>query len=69
MHVAIKHLSICNFNISPPPPPPSAGETPGIWTFQFGGQIPVPQFQKAVQMPHVQDVLEGQMPHPWGIFF
>ena len=44
------HLSICNLDIPPPP-----GKPPGIWIFRyiFGGQIPVPQFQKAVQMPHM----------------
>ena len=33
--------------------PPPAGQPPGYFNFWvFGGQIPFPQFNKAVQMPH-----------------
>ena len=38
----IMHWSICNLNVP-------LGKPPGI----FGRQIPVPQFQKSVQMPHM----------------
>ena len=44
----VMHLSICNINIPPPTP------SPGHLNFSFfGGQIPIPQFQKAVQIPHM----------------
>ena len=60
------HRSICNLNI----PPPSGAQPPGhLNVLIFGRQIPVSNFQKAVQMPHMQDPLDGQMPHPWGILF
>ena len=52
----LMHRSISNSNI------------PFVLKFSiFGGQIPVPQLQKAVQMPQIWDPVDGQMPHPRAI--
>ena len=51
----------------PPSSPP--GHTPGHMNFLiFSGQIPLPRVGNAVQMPHMEDPLDGQMPRTGAIF-